>query len=153
MAFSRAQVLFLISCVLLWGVISCSHANGTAFAPPAGGSSQIAAGDRVHIDSQVNDLVAGTWRSIYTVPTNKWLVITDFDTSIEGNGEIAIAELMLEKLTTKRERYFVKRESGYHSESGMTFRPGSQVVFVNRVITSTVMDDIGYSFSGYLLAD
>jgi hypothetical protein len=121
MAFSRAQVLFLIS---------CTRANGTAFAPPASGSSQIPARDRVHIDNQVNDLVAGTWRSVNTVPANKWLVITDFDTSISGIGEIAIAEFMLEKLTTKRERYFV-----------------------NSVITSTVMDDIGSSFSGYLFAD
>ena len=153
MAFSRAQVLFLISCALLWGIISCSNATGTVFAPPASGSSQIPASVRVHLDGLVEDLVAGTWRSVYTVPSNKWLVITDFETSIEGIGEIAISEMQLGKFTTKRERYFVKREAGYHSESGMTFRPGSQVVFVNRVITSTVLDDIGYSFSGYLLAD
>ncbi len=80
-------------------------------------------------------------------------MITDFDTVVTGLGEIAICELLGETLTTKRERYFVKRESGYHSASGMVFRPGSKVVLVNRVITSTVMDDIGYSFSGYLLAD
>ena len=133
--------------------MSCSHANGTAFAPASDGGSQIPASDRVHVDSLLVDLVAGTWRSIYTVPSDKWLVITDFDTSITGLGEIAIAERLGEKLTTKRERYFVKRESGYHSDSGMTFRPGSKVVFVNRVVTSTVMDDIGYSFSGYLMAD
>jgi hypothetical protein len=153
MAFSRAQILFLISCVLLWGVLSCSHANGSAFAPPASGSEQIPASDRVHLDNRVEDLVAGTWRSIYSVPSNKWLVITDFDTVVTGLGEIAICELLGETLTTKRERYFVKRESGYHSASGMVFRPGSKVVLVNRVVTSTVMDDIGYSFSGYLLAD
>lgn len=133
--------------------MSCSRANGTAFAPPASGSSQIPASDRVHIDSLVDDLVAGTWRSIYTVPSDKWLVITDFETLVTGLGEIAIAELVGEKFTTKRERHFVKQASGYHSESGMIFRPGSKVVFVNRVATSNVMDDIGYSFSGYLLAD
>ena len=153
MALSRNQFLFLVGCALLWAVMSCTHANSTPFAPAAGGVSIISAQNRIHRDARVENLAPGMWRSIFQVPSNRWLVITDFDYVVEGIGELRLSEYDGVDFETRRETYFMRREGGYHSESGMIFAPGTDVVFENRAISGGILDDIGYTFSGYLLAN
>ena len=129
MALSRIQILFLIGIASLWAIGSCTHAQSSPFAPPSTGDS------------------------IVSVPANRWFVLTDFDFVVEGIGDLRLAEYDGRTFVTKRENYFMARPEGDHSESGMIFRPGTDVVIVNRAFNVSTLDDIGYTMSGYLLAN
>lgn len=153
MALSRIQILFLIGIASLWAIGSCTHAQSSPFAPPATGDSIISAQNRVHLDARVENLAPGDYRSVFTVPANRWFVLTDFDFVVEGIGDLRLSEYDGRNFVTKRENYFMARDDGYHSESGMVFRPGTDVVLVNRAFNVSVLDDIGYTMSGYLLAN
>lgn len=153
MAFSRAQLLFLACLGLLWAVFSCSRAQGIA-TPPSTGGGNVAASDRVHVDARVEDVLPGTYRVLYTVPSNRWLIVTDLEIFSEGLGQLQLEELAGQTFTCVRSNYFLgKGEAGYHSDAGMRFRPGSRVVIRNLNLINAVKEDIGYTFSGYLLAD
>lgn len=153
MALSRIQILFLIAIGLLWAIGSCTHAQSSPFAPPATGDSIISAQNRVHVDARVENLAPGDYRSIFKVPANRWFVLTDFDFVVEGIGDLRMSEFDGQNFVTKRENYFMARDEGFHSESGMVFRPGTDVVLVNRAFAVSTLDDIGYTMSGYLLAN
>lgn len=106
---------------------------------------------RIHLDDTVENFFADTTRRLYEVPANRYFVLTDLETLVEGEADVALAELRNGVAVTKREVYFMRKEAGFHSDTGIVFRPGSEVVLINRLPFSGVPADVGFSLTGYLL--
>jgi hypothetical protein len=100
---------------------------GTAFPAPFGGSS-----------------------TVYTVPANKWLIVTDVEV-IVPTGPNAISVDLVEDTgpaQLKRDSAFnVPSYPGYHSSVGLAFQPGSDVDFVN---ISGMAGSVTYTITGRL---
>jgi hypothetical protein len=89
--------------------------------------------------------------TVATVPTNRWLVITDYDQS--RGYSVDLVEDLAGVITVKRHEmiddfanYTTDR---FHSSVGLSFAPGSQVVLRNR---SSFSVSLGYHLAGYWVA-
>lgn len=86
--------------------------------------------------------------TVANVPLNRWLVITDYDTS---NGyNIDLVEDLAGIVTVKRHAMldFNSYTDRFHSSVGLSFAPGSQVVLRNRAGTV----NMDYHLAGYWVA-
>lgn len=91
--------------------------------------------------------------TVATVPTNRWLVITDYDQSRGYN--VDLAEDLAGVITVKRQE-MIDDEGGsnvttdrFHSSVGLSFAPGSQVVLRNRNNSNVGMS---FHLAGYWVA-
>jgi hypothetical protein len=87
--------------------------------------------------------------TVATVPTNRWLVITDYD---QANGyNVDLVEDLAGIVTVKRidMREFQSDQDRFHSSVGLSFAPGSQVVLRNR---GTFNVGVSYHLAGYWVA-
>jgi hypothetical protein len=87
--------------------------------------------------------------TVATVPTNRWLVITDYDQTYGFN--VDLVEDLAGVVTVKRHDItdFNSNTDRFHSSVGLSFAPGSQVVLRNRGLANTSMS---YHLAGYWVA-
>ena len=86
--------------------------------------------------------------TVATVPTNRWLVITDYD---QVNGfNVDLVENLAGVVAVKRhDMGNLEGQDRFHSSVGLSFAPGSQVVLRNR---GTFNVGVSYHLSGYWVA-
>ncbi|HZM00896.1 MAG TPA: hypothetical protein VFD43_11655 [Planctomycetota bacterium] len=116
-------------------------------AQPATGTSldaALAASSVINVDSQsfpgheaggVVPARADALLDLYEVPADRWLLVTDFETS---GGPFQLVEVAGTTETTKRGPYFFNFGAGgpavfvgYHSSVGLAFAPGTRVALRN----------------------
>jgi hypothetical protein len=89
--------------------------------------------------------------TVATVPTNRWLVITDYDQSRSCN--VDLVEDLAGVITVKRHEMTDDvanlTSDRFHSSVGLSFAPGSQVVLRNRNNSNVVMS---FHLAGYWVA-
>jgi hypothetical protein len=98
----------------------------------------------------------GTSVMVYTVPSDRYLVLTDFEITEIGANMISLFEDANGSTTVKRGFYFNQRLpqtalQPYHSAVGLTFAPGSSVVLRNTT-TQGQQTGVAYTMTGYFAA-
>ncbi|MCY3002844.1 MAG: hypothetical protein NTV21_13665 [Planctomycetota bacterium] len=139
----RVNASLLLALGLVSGVVwlFASPADARLVPTPQSSSSGIAAPRSMVVFDSLDSpafpgfisipVPAGGSVTVATVPTNRWLVITDFD--VQGNGSTDLVEDLAGVITVKRQNMPVSpgRDS-FHSSVGLSFAPGSQVMIRNR---------------------
>lgn len=122
--------------------------------------------DIVNLDGTLPGLDPGASQVVYTVPNNKWLIVTDAEASrlnhlLSGS---AASQQLIEDVggvqTVKRNENFLTPWLGHHdnaapapynSSVGMAFQPGSEVrIKVPNDYEGPYPIDVSYTLTGYL---
>lgn len=98
----------------------------------------------------------GTSVVVYTVPNDRYLVLTDVEISDIGPMMISLFEDANGSTTVKRGFFFNRMLTQtavqpYHSAVGLTFAPGSSVVLRNTT-TQGQQAGVAYTMTGYFAA-
>jgi hypothetical protein len=99
---------------------------------------------------------AGSSTVLYTVPSDRYLVLTDAEITANNSGptEVSLVEDLGGVVTIKRGPSWNQQASTYqpvqglHSSVGLTFAPGSQIALRNSGVQCQVM----YTLTGYFAA-
>ncbi len=83
---------------------------------------------------------------VYSVPSDRWLVLTDMEANWPTGGTPVLSERMGGLTTDKRTNFL---GTAYHSFTGIAFQPGSQVVLRETSLHSPV--NVAFSFTGMLV--
>lgn len=119
---SRPQRLALFGCmtaVLCWAAL------------PEASGQYVAVTQSVVLPEDIVNLVGtvphnGTVTA-FTVPLNKWFILTDAEINAAFGDGIAIQEDLGGTVTTLRHAFFGNESWAYHSSVGLAFSPGSNV--------------------------
>ena len=104
----------------------------------------------------ITDKHIGSYDVVYTVPSDRWLVITDAEYYAYNNREADLLEALRGVETVKRHCVFLGShyqhmnscDGPFSSAVGLAFAPGSQVVFSNQQGT---VGTYSYALTGYLI--
>ena len=143
-------------------LLGARAASGAFPAVPLGGpaDSTLTASSVVNVDSEsfpshelfgYVPLRSASPLVLYQVPTDRWLLITDFETS---GGTCQLVEIDGATETVKRGPFFFNSGAGgpvpfegLHSSVGLAFAPGTQVALRN---TSGVDTVVAFTLTGHL---
>ncbi len=90
---------------------------------------------------------AGDGVVVYSVPGERWLVLTDVEASWpSSSGRPVLSERMGTVSTDKRADFL---DDAFHSSTGLVFRPGAQVILREDSQKSSV--NVSYSLTGSLV--
>lgn len=140
-------------------------APGVAFGPAPEDIVNIDSGNFEGQSSRIN-LEMGEMVPIYTVPDDRWLVVTQWEANVSqwSSNLVSLVEDHYGEITVKRNHRFlsVTRESQEqgaidvatgeksYGRVGLVFRPGSNVSLVNLTLTASYDADVAFHMTGYL---